>query len=64
MAYGLNTSISRLGSVLNGAVLPQIYNKSNMGNLGLALSVGLGICVFSYLCALVLCKIQYLQNFL
>lgn len=57
MAYGINTSVSKLGSTLNGVVLPQIYNMSNLGNLGLALSVGLGICVFSFVCAFILCKI-------
>lgn len=26
MALGLNISVSRLGSVVNGIILPQIYN--------------------------------------
>jgi MFS family permease len=54
MALGLNISISRLGSVVNGIVIPQIYNKDNTGRLGLALLVGFFVCVFSELCAIFL----------
>ena len=60
MALGLNISVSRLGSVINGLILPQIYNKtsaaSNDKALGYALLVGFLICIFSLACALLLGK--------
>lgn len=62
MALGLNISVSRLGSVINGLILPQIYNKtsaaSNDKALGYALLVGFLICLFSLACALLLGKPQ------
>jgi MFS family permease len=43
-ALGVNMSISRLGSVLNAAVVPSVYESSGLGP---ALMVGFLICVFS-----------------
>lgn len=43
-ALGLNMSVSKLGSVINAAVLPGVYESSG---LGYALLVGFLICVFS-----------------
>lgn len=57
MALGLNISVSRLGSVINGFVVPQIYNDKHPDNLGIALLVGFFICCFSLLCAFLLGKI-------
>lgn len=54
MALGLNISISRLGSVVNGLVIPQIYNDAHMDRLGLALLVGFFVCIFSFLCSVAL----------
>lgn len=56
MALGLNISFSRLGSVINGIVIPQIYNNKNMDKLGLALLVGFFVCLFSLVCAILLSK--------
>ena len=56
MALGLNISISRLGSVINGVVIPKIYNDEHMDNLGLALLVGFFVCIFSLICATFLGK--------
>lgn len=58
MALGLNISVSRLGSVINGIVIPQIYNSDHLDNLGLALLLGLGVCIFSLVCALCLSNQQ------
>lgn len=60
MALGLNISFSRLGSVINGIVIPEIYNNNNTDKLGLALLVGLGVCIFSFMCAVFLCKISFI----
>jgi len=54
MALGLNLSISRLGSVINGIVVPQIYNEHHLNQLGIALLVGFFVCVFSLVCAIFL----------
>ena len=54
MALGLNLSISRLGSVVNGIVIPTIYNDEHTNMLGFALLVGFFVCVFSLICALLL----------
>ena len=54
MALGLNISISRMGSVVNGIVIPQIYNSTHLDRLGLALLVGFFVCVFSEVCAVFL----------
>jgi MFS family permease len=54
MALGLNLSISRLGSVINGIVVPQIYNSDHLNRLGIALLVGFFVCVFSLVCAIFL----------
>ena len=54
MALGLNLSISRLGSVVNGIVIPTIYNDQHTNMLGFALLVGFFVCVFSLICALLL----------
>ena len=45
-ALGLNMSVARLGSVVNAAVIPTVYDKSG---LGAALSVGFCLCLFSLL---------------
>jgi nitrate/nitrite transporter NarK len=54
MALGLNLSVSRLGSVINGLVVPQVYNDEHPDNLGIALLIGFFICVFSFVCAILL----------
>jgi hypothetical protein len=59
MAMGLNISVSRLGSVINGFVVPQIYNDDNHDKLGQALFVGLGVCIFSLVCAVFLSNILF-----
>jgi len=43
-ALGVNMSVSRLGSVINAAVIPSVYATSGLGP---ALMVGFMICVFS-----------------
>lgn len=43
-ALGLNMSIGRLGSVVNAAILPALYDQYG---LGFALMVGFWICIFS-----------------
>lgn len=54
MALGLNISISRLGSVVNGMVIPKIYDSQHLNRLGLALLVGFFVCIFSFICAVFL----------
>lgn len=61
MALGLNISISRLGSVVNGIIIPMIYNDSHMDKLGLALLVGFLVCVFSLACAVLLSKSSFIS---
>jgi len=43
-ALGLNLSVARLGSVINGVVVPSVYDQAGLGT---ALMVGFGICLFS-----------------
>ena len=43
-ALGLNLSVARLGSVINGIIVPQVYDSTGLGT---ALGVGLIICIFS-----------------
>lgn len=43
-ALGLNICVSRLGSVLNAAVVPAVYESSG---LGIALLVGFLVCIYS-----------------
>ena len=43
-ALGVNMSISRLGSVLNAAVVPSVYDQQGLGP---ALLVGFMICIYS-----------------
>ena len=50
----MNISISRLGSVVNGIVIPKIYNLEHTDLLGLALLVGFCVCLFSFACAIAL----------
>ena len=45
-ALGLNLSVSRLGSVINAAVVPSVYQSKG---LGYALLVGFIICLLSLL---------------
>merc|ERR1711988_509018 len=45
-ALGLNLSIARLGSVVNGIIVPQVYDQAGLGT---ALGVGFIICLFSLL---------------
>lgn len=47
-ALGLNLSVSRLGSVANAAIVPGVYESEG---LGVALSVGFVLCLFSLACA-------------
>ncbi len=54
MALGFNLSVSRLGSVVNGIIIPQVYNDQHLDRLGLALLIGFFVCVFSEICALFL----------
>ena len=54
-AFGINLSVSRLGSVINGIVEPKIADSSSVGA---ALWVGFGVCVFSWFCGLVLAAID------
>ncbi len=61
MALGLNISVSRLGSVINGIVIPLIYNNDNMDKLGIALLVGFFVCIFSLICAFFLGKPMFLK---
>lgn len=48
---GLNLSIARLGSVINGWVVPAVYSSAGLGN---ALMVGAVICGASAVAAFVL----------
>jgi MFS family permease len=50
-AMGLNLSIARLGSVINGLVVPRVYTASNLGT---ALMVGAIICGVSAVAAIFL----------
>jgi hypothetical protein len=50
-ALGLNISVSRLGSVINGDTIPSAYNY---GGLGFALLIGLFVCIFSVVTAFAL----------
>lgn len=45
-AMGLNMSVSRLGSVANGSVLPRVV-QANDGLVGTAFLVGFFVCIFS-----------------
>lgn len=47
-ALGLNLSISRLGSVANAAIVPGVYDAEG---LGMALTVGFVVCIFSLVAA-------------
>jgi MFS family permease len=62
-AMGLSLSVSRLGSVLNGILLPRIcahqLNSEGEETIGLALFVGFFICLFSLLNACFLVSIDY-----
>ena len=62
-SMGLTLSISRLGSVLNSLVLPQITKRhlNDEGDelIGMALFVGFFICCFSLLCGILLCIVDY-----
>jgi MFS family permease len=48
-AYGINLSVSRLGSVLNAMIIPSLYDQKGLGP---ALFLGFLICVFSFFNAL------------
>jgi len=48
-ALGVNMSISRLGSVMNAAIVPSVYEDKGLGP---ALLVGLMVCVYSLFNAL------------
>ena len=43
-ALGINLSIARLGSVVNAAWVPSVYDTNG---LGMALTIGFGVCIFS-----------------
>lgn len=49
-ALGLNLSVSRLGSVLNNAIVPPVYAETE--NFGTAFLVGFIICIFSLICGI------------
>ena len=51
-ALGLNISVSRLGSVINGIIVPKAYLSS--GSLGFSLLVGFLICIASVITAICL----------
>jgi len=57
-AFGLNLSVSRLGSTLNGFVTPRIVNNHD-GSAGLAFFVGFFICCFSLCNAFALAIVDY-----
>jgi predicted MFS family arabinose efflux permease len=54
-ALGLNICVSRLGSVLNAAIVPAVYESYG---LGIALLVGLFVCLFSLANAFGLCSLD------
>jgi len=58
-ALALNISISRLGSVIAGWVTPPI--EENHG-LGAAFLVGVFVCIFSMICAILLVLIDYYSD--
>jgi MFS family permease len=49
LAFGINLSFSRLGSVLASIVEPHVVDNRD-GELGLALWLGFGFCVLSWFC--------------
>jgi hypothetical protein len=63
-AFGVNLSISRLGSVINGIVEPRIAGSSQNDDptaaplIGLAFWVGFFVCLFSWCCGAMLCAID------
>jgi MFS family permease len=57
-AFGLNLSVSRAGSVLNGVVTPRLVADHD-GLIGFALWVGFGFCCFSTLNAFALAIVDY-----
>jgi MFS family permease len=57
-AFGLNLSVSRGGSVLNGVVTPRLV-ESHDGMIGFALWVGFALCCFSLLMAGALAFMDY-----
>lgn len=59
MALGFNLSFSRLGSVFNGLILPKVYNDDHTDTLGLAFLIGLFVCFFSLLCAIILVYLDW-----
>lgn len=48
----INISVSRLGSVVNGWVVPPVYRSTD--SFGDAFLVGVGVCVFSMINAIIL----------
>ena len=54
MALGFDLSTARLGAVINGMIIPNIYNSSHTNGLGFALFIGLLICLFSVVCSIFL----------
>jgi len=54
-AFGINLSVARLGSVLNGIIEPQIAGSSGTPA---AIWFGLYICIFSWCCGMVLVVID------
>jgi hypothetical protein len=63
MALGLNISISRLGSVINGIILPKVYNLDHTELLGLSLLIGFFVCIFSLACSIALSNSNFLLKF-
>jgi len=54
-AFGINLSVARIGSSINGPVVTTVADHSSVGN---ALLVGFFICLFSLFMAFLLCWID------
>lgn len=57
-AFGLNLSVARLGSVLNGIILPRVA-QAHDNKIGEALFIGFGVCLFSLFMGICLCVVDY-----
>ena len=63
-AFGINLSVSRIGSVINGIVSPAIATAPMKADddatpaIGAAMWCGFGLCAFSWVCGAVLCLVD------
>jgi hypothetical protein len=57
-AFGICTSLGYLAKALNGYLLPLIYNDENYDNLGWALSIGVGVLLVTFICAILATSID------